>query len=52
MSHLNDHARSHKLLISKHHYLLIKLKDECGTLLIAAVLRHINNTTKRKNRFL
>ena len=52
LSHLNNHVRSYKLLILKHYYLLIKLKDECGTLLIAAVLRHISNTTKRKNGFL
>ena len=38
LSHLNEHVRSHKLLILKHNDLLIKLKDECGTLLIAAVL--------------
>ena len=40
---------SYKLLISKHHYLLIKLKDECGTLLIAAVLCHIS-TIQQKER--
>ena len=31
------------------HNLLIKLKDECGTLLIAAVLRHIS-TIQEKER--
>ena len=45
----NDHVHSHKLLILTHHYLLIKLKDECGTLLIAAVLRHIS-TIQQKER--
>ena len=42
LSHLNNHVRSHKLLILKHYYLLIKLKDECGVQLIATVLRHIS----------
>ena len=49
LSHLNDYVCSYKPLISKHHYLLIKLKDECGTLLIAAVLRPIS-TIQQKER--
>ena len=49
LSYLNDHVFSYKLLISRHHYLLIKLKDGCGTLLIAAVLRHIS-TIQQKER--
>ena len=49
LSHLNNHVRSHKLLILKHHYFLIKLKDECGTVKIAAVLRHIS-TIQQKER--
>ena len=44
---------SNKLLILKHYYLLIKLKDECGTLLIAAVLRHVSTKQQhKKNGFL
>ena len=27
LSHLNEHVRSNKLLVSKHQFLLIKLKD-------------------------
>ena len=42
LSHLNEHVRSNKLLVSKHQLLLIKLKDACGTLLIAAALGHIS----------
>ena len=49
LSHLNDHVHSYKLLISKHHYIMIKLKDKCGTLLISAVLRHIS-TIQQKER--
>ena len=49
LSHLNDHVRSYKLLISKHHYIMIKLKDKCGTLLTSAVLRHIS-TIQQKER--
>ena len=49
LSHSNDHVRSYKLLISEHHYILQKLKDECETLLIAPVLRHIS-TIQQKER--
>ena len=49
LSHLNDHVRSYKLLTSKHYYIMIKLKDKCGTLLISAVLRHIS-TIQQKER--
>ena len=49
LSHLNDHVCSYKLLISKHHYTMIALKDKCGTLLISAVLRHIS-TIQQKER--
>ena len=41
LSHLNDHVCSNKLLIKKHHYLLNKVKQECGSLLITAVLQYI-----------
>ena len=36
LSHLNNHVRCNELLIKKH--LLNKLIQECGTLLITAVL--------------
>ena len=49
LSHLNDHVRSNKLLIKKHHYLLNKLKQKCGTILITAVLLHIS-TQQQKER--
>ena len=44
LSHLNNHVRSNKLLIKKHHYLLNKLKQECGTLLTECydILQHYN----------
>ena len=44
---LKDHERSHKPLIKKH-YLLNKLKQECGTLLITTVLRCISKLQQKK----
>ena len=43
-SHLNYHVCCHKLLILKHHRLFIVY----GTLLTAAVLRHISTIQKKK----
>ena len=48
LSHLNNHVHSNKLLIKKH-YLLNKLKQEYGTLLITAVLQYIL-TLQQKER--
>ena len=48
LSHLNEHVRSYRLLISKHHYIMIKLKDICGILLISVVLRHISITQQKE----
>ena len=46
---VNDHVRSNKLLIKKHHYLLNNLKQECGALLITAALRCVS-TLRQKER--
>ena len=48
--HLNDHVGSNKLLIKKHHYSVNKLKQECGRLLITAILQHISTLQKKKEQ--
>ena len=48
LSQLHDHVRSNKLLIKKP-YLLNKLKQEWGALLITALLRY-NPTLQQKQK--
>ena len=52
LSRLNNHVRSHKLLILKNHYLLIKLNEMWNAINSCNITLYIDNTPKRKKGFL